>query len=298
MRVRVAISLFVVLLAVVPLRARAVTPGAQAESTAAKPAQAKPATEKPRPAAAKPRRTSVAPRGFISINGGYQASTNTFSSTWTFDYYADLATMTAQYPVRGGFLFDAGGGVRLWRDMLVGASFSFFSRTDNVAMTGSLPYPFTYTFREAEGSDSGLGHDETAVHLQATWMLRPHGRVQVGLSAGPTVFLVKQALVATPNFNEAYPYDTVTVTGATTKQQSATTVGFNVGGDIWYALSRKAAVGMLLRFARATANFEAPDKSAIEVHAGGAQVAAGVRLRFLDRKPGVATGKPAVKGKK
>jgi hypothetical protein len=256
--------------------------GGAAQAQTAKPAAGKPAAQKTAPQ--KPRRPAVAPRACVALNAGYQATSNDFSSSWTFDYYADTTSATAEYPVKASFLFDAGGGARIWRDLMLGASLSVFSRSDTVSMTASVPHPFNFTFREATGSQSGIGHGETGVHLQATWVMRPRNRVYVGLSAGPTIYSVRQDLVSKPTFIESYPYDSVSIGGAITAEHTATAVGFNVGADAWYMLSKNAGVGFLVRYSRATANFEAPDKSGIAVRAGGLQLAAGLRVRVPEGK--------------
>jgi hypothetical protein len=235
---------------------------------------------KPAPAKTAPRRVTVAPRAYLSVNGGYQATSNDFSDTWTFDYYADTATTTASYRVKGGFLFDAGGGFRMWRDLLVGAAVSHYSTGGDVSVTASVPHPFNFTMRDAQGGEHGLGHAETSVHLHAMWMLRASARVQVGLFGGPSMFSVRQALVTQLNFNEAYPYDTVSIASLTTAEQSKTLLGYNVGADLTYSLSRQIGLGVLIRLARAKADFDAPDKGTVSVNAGGAQVAGGLRVRF------------------
>lgn len=232
----------------------------------------------PKPKQAVPR---LVDRWYFGFSGGYQATANNFNNAWTFDYYAERASATASYPVKPAFMFDAGGGMHLSARFAAGASVSYYTRRDAASLTASLPYPFEYNqFRSAQGTSAGPSRQETALHLNLMYLVAPSARISVGLFGGPSVFRVRQALIETPNFVEKYPYDEVSVGTAKMGTQTRSKAGFNVGADITYALSRRVGVGVLVRFARASASFTGPDKGSVSVQAGGAQVGAGLRFRF------------------
>ena len=67
------------------------------------------------------------------------------------------------------------------------------------------------------------------------WMVPVTDKVDVGISFGPTIFLVKQELPDTIQFTEPGP----TVTGMTTKDISKTQAGVNFGVDVTYLLTKK-----------------------------------------------------------
>jgi hypothetical protein len=78
-----------------------------------------------------------------------------------------------------------------------------------------------------------------------------------------------------------YPYDSATFGTATVVNDTATKVGFNVGADVGFKISRNIGVGGPVRFARAS--FSLPltgSASNISVEAGGVQVGGGLRLFF------------------
>ena len=97
------------------------------------------------------------------------------------------------------------------------------------------------------------------------------------LFGGPTFFSVSQAFVTGIDFDQAYPYDTATLTAAMTRTQDGSTIGFNVGADIAVYFSRWVGVGGLIRFSRSEVDLgDGPTTIAV----GGLHTAAGLRLRF------------------
>jgi hypothetical protein len=220
------------------------------------------------------------PRFSVAVNGGYQPSTTTFDDRFTFDLNRETATTDVSYPVEAGALFDAGVGVRLWKGVGIGAAVSRFSVDGTVDASATLPHPlFFQRNREVSGESGGLERSETAVHIQALYQLPLSGRLQVVLSGGPSIVDIKQSLVTGVNYTEEFPYDTATFVGVDSRQIAGTAPGFNVGADLRWLFSRSVGVGGLVRFTRATVDLTV-DNRTIQVDAGGAQVAAGLRLAF------------------
>jgi hypothetical protein len=224
---------------------------------------------------------AVLKRGFFTVSGGHQPTANAFSKTYTWPMYAETASANVSYPVKGAFLFDVGGGVRVWHDLAVGAAFSYYTRSDAGGATVSVPSPFDFNaIRTTQASAAGLTRTEAVVHVQASWFVALSPKVQLAVSGGPSLFRVTQPFVSVVNLHEVYPYDTLSVTGFTTTSQSASTTGFNAGADLTWMLTRQIGVGGLVRFSRASVSFDTPDKTSVAVRAGGLQVAAGLRARF------------------
>ncbi len=59
-------------------------------------------------------------RVHISVNGAFQTTTNDFSDRFEFERYLETGSTEVDYPVQGGFIFDAGAGYRLWKNLAVG----------------------------------------------------------------------------------------------------------------------------------------------------------------------------------
>ena len=95
-----------------------------------------------------------------------------------------------------------------------------------------------------------MAREETALHVHARWGIPVSQSVEVALFGGPTFFSASQAFVTGIDFDQAYPYDTATLTAAMTRTQDGSTIGFNVGADVSVYFSRWVGVGGLIRFSR------------------------------------------------
>jgi hypothetical protein len=220
-------------------------------------------------------------RVHVSINGGYQATSNDFSDRFEFERNLETGTTSVEYPVKGGFVFDAGGGVRLWRNLGAGVSVSYFTREDSAATTSSVPHPFFFNQpREVTGDATGVKRTETAAHVQATYLIATGGRLRVVLSGGPSFFNVEQDLVNDIVVTETYPYDTAAFGSATTTTAKGSAVAFNVGADVMWMFGKTVGAGGLIRFSKASIDLDAPDNRTVSVDAGGFFAGGGLRVVF------------------
>ena len=76
------------------------------------------------------------------------------------------------------------------------------------------------------------------------------------------------------------PYGRVESTTAFATGQSNSTLGFNIGADIFYYFSDTVGIGWLIRYSRGTVGLPSCGGSMLDIQAGGLQTAAGLRLRF------------------
>lgn len=220
-------------------------------------------------------------RGFISINGGYQATTTDFDDSFTFTRDQETGTTRVGYPIDAGATFDVGGGVRLWRGLGFGLAVSRFSRDGIAPATSSVPHPlFLQQPREVAGDGQGIRREETGVHVQAQYSLPLSGSLQVTLMGGPSILQVNQAMVIDVNYSEEYPYDTAEFTGVDTNRKKASKTGYNAGADVRWMFTRNVGAGVVLRFTRATVDLDAGEGRTVAVDAGGGQVGAGLRISF------------------
>lgn len=223
---------------------------------------------------------------FINANGGYQATTTDFTDTVDFTLFAEDGDFIPDYQVTAAPLFDVSGGVMLGRHVAVGVGVSRFRTQDDAAVTARLPHPLLFDRdRTVSGTASSLTREEVAVDLQATWILPITRHVDLSLFGGPTFFTVEQDLVTSVSNTETFPFDTTTFDAADAERQSESGVGFNVGVDFTYFLQAagsrpRVGLGTLVRFSRASIDFTSEDGDTIAVHAGGVQIAGGLRLRF------------------
>lgn len=216
-------------------------------------------------------------RGYVNVSGWYQAASASFSNSVRPIDFAEPSVVETSYKTRSIPGFDAGGGVRVWRNLAVGLDVSRFSKHTGGAVSAQVPHPFFFNRpRPVSGDASGLTRDETAVHLQALWMLPLRDRWQLALAGGPSWFSVGQDLVSDVTVTQTYPYDTATFASATSTHRSHSQIGFNAGADVSYRLHPHVGLGIGVTFSHASV----PLDHTVTVDAGGAHVGGGIRFRF------------------
>jgi Outer membrane protein beta-barrel domain len=220
-------------------------------------------------------------RVYISVNGAYQPTKNDFNDRFEFERNVETGSTEVSYPVRGGFVFDAGAGYRLWKNLGVGVAVSHFTHDDTASTRSSFPHPFFFNQpREVTGDATGITRNETAVHIQAMYMWNPSGPLRIVFSGGPTFFSVEQELVEEIKISESFPFDTATFSSAQTRREKATAPAFNVGADVMWLFNDNVGIGGIARFSRTSVDLDAPTNRTISVDAGGVYVGGGLRVLF------------------
>jgi opacity protein-like surface antigen len=220
-------------------------------------------------------------RGFVSLNAGFRPTETTFDDNVTFTVYAEQGDFDAKYKTPAGPILDVSGGVRLWRNLGVGVGVSTYRKGTAASITGRIPHPFFLDRRRDVTGDSGrLQREEIAAHLQAVWMIPVTTRIDVALFGGPSYFSVKQPLVDSLRYDESYPFDTATLSGANASTRKKSKAGFNVGGDVTYMMTKLIGFGGNVRVTHTRLRLSSTDGGTMDVDVGGAQAAAGVRFRF------------------
>jgi hypothetical protein len=221
------------------------------------------------------------PRGFISVNGGFRATSSDFADSIVITRYVEQGSIDSSYFVDRGPQLDIAGGARLWRSLGGGVGVTRFSRSGPASVIARIPHPFFFNqLRQIEGEAEGLTHKELGVHLQVMAMLPVGQRLSVVVFGGPSFFRITRGLVDDVQYDDQYPYDSATFTAAGTSDTSATKLGFNAGADVGYFFARNVGVGGVIRFSGATVNLDASNGNTVAVDAGGFQAGAGLRLRF------------------
>ena len=219
-------------------------------------------------------------RLFVTINGLYQPGSETIDQAVSYQVYEETANANAIQDVKnGGGMFDIGGGYRTNR-YGIGISYTQFKSNNPGAVAASIPHPLFFDSpRNVSFALDGLEHTEHVVHLQAYYFVPVAEKMDVGVFIGPSFFNVKQDFVSgLGSFTESANFDTVTIpTGKAPVEDSP--VGFNIGGELTYSVTRNVAGAFMLRFSRATADFVF-EGTEVSMKVGNVQVGAGVRLRF------------------
>ena len=213
-------------------------------------------------------------KGFLNLSGGVQTGSHTLATATTFPLYDEVATVGSTQDISGGGFFDVSAGYKVWGNVALGAGYSWTSSKADAALTGSIPSPVFFDQpRPITSSASDLNHSENAFHLMAVYMVPVTDKFDVALSAGPTIFQVSQDFPGALSITEPGP----SVSGADLTQIKKTTIGFNLGLDLTYLVTKKIGVGGLARYTKGSADL---DGASEKLTVGGFQIGGGVRIRF------------------
>ena len=212
-------------------------------------------------------------KGFVNLSGGIQTGTSDVGNTVTFDQYGETATLVTEQDVKGGAFFEIAGGYRVWRNLAVGASYTFLQSKSDAAISGSIPDPILFdTLRSTSIEVSDLSHRETWIAGLLTWGLPITDKIDVMVSGGPAFVTVEQELPTGATVAEPGP--TLSNVAATKISESA--IGFVVGADVRYMVTSRIGLGVMAKFA--TASVDLTDETKMD--AGGFQIGGGVRIKF------------------
>ena len=226
--------------------------------------------------------TQWSDRAFLNVNLGMQLTANPFEEHIAPIIYSEPASISAPHAVEGGLTtLDLAGGVRVWKSVGVGATYTKLGMTENVDVAALVPNPVYFNQPRAASKVTPLKRAETAVHIQALYVVPVTPRIDVVLSGGPSVIDFSQDFVSGVEVAEgADPYVSVAIGSVQTVTRNERVVGMNVGADVTYFLTSLAGVGGTIRYTSGTVTTQQGDGSTIDVSRGGFQVAFGARVRF------------------
>jgi hypothetical protein len=219
--------------------------------------------------------------GTIGVNAIVQTG-RTESQSFSVEKNLEQAPITATLSLERATLFDISVSVTHARSRLGGSvSLSSLSRSFGGNVDAQIPHPFFFnTPRLVNGSVSGLLDTELVLHLAATYQVWRSDRFDLVGFAGPSLFTVKQDLVTDVTYTDTYPYETATFVSAPTARASATSVGFNLGADLTWKLSKWVGVGALVRYAHGTTTLTPSAGNSVSANVGGLQLGGGLRLLY------------------
>ena len=218
----------------------------------------------------------------VSVNGGGQIGSSELNRRSSFDLYDETATVDVAQPIKSGGLLDLGAALKVRDNLGVGLAYTRMSSAGDAVISGQLPHPLFFDApRSFSQTVGGLDHEEQAVHIQALYFMPFTEKVDFIFSAGPSFFTVKQGLARGVAFSEVPPdFNSVTIDSVDVATLEENAVGFNIGADAIYTITRMFGAGVLLRYTRGTADFDLAEGQTASVKAGNFQIAVGLRARF------------------
>jgi hypothetical protein len=218
----------------------------------------------------------------IHVGGGLATAADEFEASARFVEFAEPGTITTRQRPGSGGAFEAGLWRATSRSLGVAITVARERREAPGSFTASLPHPlYLDRHRVAEGPFDGA-RTETAVHLGLVWT-QPIGGVTLRVAAGPSYVVADGELLEAVTHDEAYPYDTVHVTGVRTSSTRGDALGGHVAAALERRLTSRIAVDAGARWSRARirlASGSGDDEREADVTAGGLTAALALRLYF------------------
>jgi hypothetical protein len=208
----------------------------------------------------------------FSISAGGQFNSHEFSPVSTFTLFNETGTVTANQTVGGGFVFDASGGYRVWRNVSVAVGISTFSGNGEAAAIAAIPDPTFVgrpTLKTFEASDFGeLSQSHVAVNFQVVWMRPLTEKIDLMAFGGPSIIHVSMDVPSVTPDTNALP--------TTISDSKSTGKAGTVGVDLSYRLNPRYSAGAFIRYLGGQVDLP----SAENLTVGGLQLAAGIRVRL------------------
>lgn len=222
-------------------------------------------------------------RGFIALNGVYQATSSSFRDRVEFQEFVETGSVETAFDAKSALGLDGSAGIRVWRNLGIGAGVTTYapgSRDDaGGQVTARIPHPLEFNRHREVSGEASLRRGETAIHANLLYFIPVGEKIQAVIGAGPTFFQAEQGFVDRVLYDHQYPYDTASFRGVDIDNETASGVGFNAGVDISWRFSRWFGAGGMVRFTQGTLSFTPADRT-VKVDVGGLQAGLGVRVLF------------------
>lgn len=229
--------------------------------------------------------------GYLNLNAVYPSPEEyAVRQRLSMPLYDETAAFDVRHVSSRRVPLDASAGLRVWSNLAVGVGVTYLRTRQGVDVRGTVPHPLFYDRpREVRQLPDGFRRTEVAAHLQGSWTIPLAGRLDLALSAGPSLLFVKHDSVSAIAVREVgAPYDQARtdVTRAAVRKRVP---GANVGVDLTYHfIARRdpgtsfwtAGIGIFARWTTATAAPEPEFEPEQAVETGSLQAGAGLRFRF------------------
>jgi hypothetical protein len=221
----------------------------------------------------------------ILLDGGLNVAPGPIDQSFILRRNVEDMPVSARVEQAPAGFFDAGMRVRVSRTVSIGAVAFFTTSPADGSIEAQVPHPLYFNRPRAIGGDlTNLSRSEAGVHAELVYPVMVARRREVTVFGGPSYIRPTRELPVDVRYSESYPYDTATFSSAATAMASAGALGFNVGLDATWRVSRALRAGGLVRYSRATATLALGSGNDVTVRAGGLQLAGGLRI-LIQKRP-------------
>ncbi len=223
-------------------------------------------------------------RGYINVGWGVESGSSAMADSKTSTIYEETAVINSAATFDSGSLFDVAIGLRIWKNLTVGAGYHQEQNDTEGLLTGLIPSPVFFNRpRPLNETVPGLERKEKATHLMIGWVMPLGAKFDILVSAGPSFFRAEQDVVSAVSIGEVGGDFTAVVAQPTVTTRKQSVTGDNVGADatyiVWQNDSVRVGAGGFVRFSTAETSFDMLSTSQ-PTDVGGIQFGFGARFRF------------------
>jgi hypothetical protein len=205
------------------------------------------------------------------------------TDTRTSSIYGETATINTESTFTSGSLFDVGFGLRVYKNLSVGAAYHQEQNDTDGTVSGNVPSPLFFNRPRTLTGSEPLDRKEMATHLVFGWTVPVGSKFDVMVFAGPSFFRLTQDVLSDVQPNENSANGSSIGATVTKAERSKSVTGYNAGVDatyiVWSNDSVRLGAGGFVRITQASTDVEMLT-SAQPTDVGGVQFGFGARLRF------------------
>ena len=219
---------------------------------------------------------------YLTFTIGNASRTQDSHQQGRFSLYNEDAAFDVQHDLKRARFIDFGGGVRAWRGLFVGLTYTARRREIvGAPIEAFVPHPIFYdAFRTAQGTVTGMEYREASVHMQGIWRFEPSPSFQIGVFGGPSLFNVSHDLLEKFEVEESNGFMNVAIVRPTLRRDSEGVFGAHAGVDAIVRIVGHLGAGAMVRYSRALGSFATPENAKVELTVGGWDAGVRVRLGF------------------
>jgi hypothetical protein len=222
-------------------------------------------------------------RGYINLGWGVESGSSTMTDTRSASIYEETATVNTESTFTSGSLFDVGVGLRIFKNLTIGAAYHQEQNDTEGTVSGSIPSPVFFNRPRTLSGAEPLDRKEAATHFTIGWVVPLSTKLDFMIYAGPSFFRLTQEVISNVVPNEAGATSTTIGATITTAERKKSVTGYNAGVDMTYIAwsndSIRLGVGGFVRMSAAETEVEMMSTTQ-PTTVGGVQFGLGARLRF------------------
>ena len=237
-------------------------------------------------------------RIFVTVGAGYQAAVKDFTYGDTQNdrdpFLPIEAIVSTAVTGKSATPLDLGYGVRVAGNFGLGTAYSRARFDETATLTLTVSSPLAPGVVLSGHQTLPVRREESALHLDAIYVVPIARHLNAILSAGPSRFTLKEQLVNDFDLgDDLLPDGTIPITKLKTQDAERSAWGFNAAVGLDYMFSKHVGIGALARYSHArveitnpidlgkllqTADTNPPKN--VEITLGGLQATGGLRIRF------------------